>query len=198
MLLSGLSLVGSVQDAIMGRPITAVARFFEVVMMTGGIIAGVAISLRMTGMLGSTLPPINVEVIDLTQLPILMLSGALRRSSTLLPATPSGVRSRAAFLGGAAGSAVSIFVHTTRRRPRDRRSIAATVVGLAGGLMARRALTPPLVVAVAGITPLLPGLSLYRGLYALLNDQVLIGLTACCRHSVSAARWRRASRSANG
>jgi uncharacterized membrane protein YjjB (DUF3815 family) len=52
------------------------------------------------------------------------------------------------------------------------------VVGLAGGLMARRALTPPLVVAVAGITPLLPGLSLYRGLYALLNDQVLIGLTA--------------------
>ncbi|MDJ0114592.1 threonine/serine exporter family protein, partial [Rhodococcus erythropolis] len=43
-LLSGLSLVGSVQDAIMGAPITAVARFFEVVMMTGGIIAGVAIS----------------------------------------------------------------------------------------------------------------------------------------------------------
>ena len=44
--------------------------------------------------------------------------------------------------------------------------------------MARRALTPPLVVVVAGITPLLPGLSLYRGLYALLNNEVVIGLSS--------------------
>ncbi|MBE7194519.1 MAG: threonine/serine exporter family protein, partial [Gordonia polyisoprenivorans] len=34
-----------------------------------------------------------------------------------------------------------------------------------------------LVVAVAGITPLLPGLAVYRGLYGLLNDQTLDGLT---------------------
>ena len=73
---------------------------------------------------------------------------------------------------------MSIFVQTLDVGPVIAAAIAATVVGLAGGLMARRALTPPLVVAVAGITPLLPGLSLYRGLYALLNDQVLIGLTA--------------------
>jgi hypothetical protein len=53
--------------------------------------------------------------------------------------------------------------------------VAATLVGLAGGLMARRALTPPLVVALAGITPLLPGLKVYRGLYALLNDELVIG-----------------------
>ena len=39
-LLSGLSLVGSVQDAITGAPITGVARFFELLLMTGGIIAG--------------------------------------------------------------------------------------------------------------------------------------------------------------
>ena len=176
-LLSGLSLVGSVQDAIMGAPITAVARFFEVVMMTGGIIAGVAISLRMTGMLGSTLPPINVEVSTITQLPILMLSGACASVFYAL-ACYAERRALTAFLGGAAGSGVSIFVQTLDVGPVIAAAIAATVVGLAGGLMARRALTPPLVVAVAGITPLLPGLSLYRGLYALLNDQVLIGLTA--------------------
>ncbi|SLJ82584.1 Uncharacterized conserved protein [Mycobacteroides abscessus subsp. abscessus] len=41
--------------------------------------------------------------------------------------------------------------------------------------MARRAMTPPLVVAVAGITPLLPGLKVYRGLYAVLNDELLLG-----------------------
>ena len=177
-LLSGLSLVGSVQDAIMGAPITAVARFFEVVMMTGGIIAGVAISLRMTGMLGSTLPPINVEVSTITQLPILMLSGACASVFYALACYAERRALTAAFLGGAAGSGVSIFVQTLDVGPVIAAAIAATVVGLAGGLMARRALTPPLVVAVAGITPLLPGLSLYRGLYALLNDQVLIGLTA--------------------
>ena len=44
--------------------------------------------------------------------------------------------------------------------------------------MARRALTPPLVVAVAGITPLLPGLALYRGLYAMLRNQMATGMTA--------------------
>ena len=44
--------------------------------------------------------------------------------------------------------------------------------------MARRALTPPLVVAVAGITPLLPGLALYRGLYAMLRNEMSIGMTA--------------------
>ena len=53
--------------------------------------------------------------------------------------------------------------------------LAATLIGLAGGLMARRALTPPLVVAAAGITPLLPGLKVYRGLYALLEDETLLG-----------------------
>ncbi|WP_261380062.1 threonine/serine exporter family protein, partial [Rhodococcus rhodochrous] len=52
------------------------------------------------------------------------------------------------------------------------------VIGFAGGLMARRALTPPLVVAVAGITPLLPGLALYRGLYAMLRNQMATGMTA--------------------
>ena len=35
---------------------------------------------------------------------------------------------------------------------------------------------PPLVVTIAGITPFLPGLSVYRGLSALTSDQTGIGL----------------------
>nr|CAB0872568.1 amino acid export carrier protein [Corynebacterium diphtheriae] len=31
--------------------------------------------------------------------------------------------------------------------------------------------------AVAGITPMLPGLSIYRGMYAALNEQTLLGFT---------------------
>ena len=56
-------------------------------------------------------------------------------------------------------------------------AIAATAVGFTGGLLARRFLIPPLIVAIAGITPMLPGLAIYRGMYATLNDQTLMGFT---------------------
>ena len=54
-------------------------------------------------------------------------------------------------------------------------AIAATIIGFGGGLLARRFLIPPLLTAVAGITPMLPGLALYRGMYAALNNQLLVG-----------------------
>ncbi|NLE81421.1 MAG: threonine/serine exporter family protein [Rhodococcus sp.] len=177
-LLSGLSLVGSVQDAIMGAPITAAARFFEVVMMTGGIIAGVGLSLRLTGAVGSTLPPINVEISNLARLPVFILAGAFASLFYALACYAERRALTVAWMGGFAGAAVYAITAVIGIGPVIGSAIAATVVGFTGGLLARRALTPPLVVAVAGITPLLPGLSLYRGLYALLNDDPLLGLTA--------------------
>ncbi|MEV0947665.1 threonine/serine exporter family protein [Rhodococcus sp. NPDC049939] len=177
-LLSGLSLVGSVQDAITGAPITASARFFEVLMMTGGIIAGVALSLRLTSLLGSTLPPVNVEVAEPARLPILVMSGAFASLFYALACYAEKRALTAAWIGGAAGALVFMVSQRFGVGPVIASALAATVVGFAGGLIARRALTPPLVVVVAGITPLLPGLSLYRGLYSLLNDEVLIGLSA--------------------
>lgn len=177
-LLSGLSLVGSVQDAITGAPITASARFFEVVMMTGGIIAGVATSLRLAGSIGSTLPPINVDFASITPLPVLVLSGAFASLFYALACYAERRALGAAWLGGAAGSLVYVTAQNSGVGPIFGSAVAATVVGFAGGLMARRALTPPLVVAVAGITPLLPGLSLYRGLYSLLHDEVVLGLSS--------------------
>ncbi|MGW8649020.1 threonine/serine exporter family protein, partial [Nocardia salmonicida] len=57
-LLSGLQLVGSVQDAITGAPITAAARMLEVVMMTAGIVAGIGLALRISTMMGIAVPEI--------------------------------------------------------------------------------------------------------------------------------------------
>ena len=56
--------------------------------------------------------------------------------------------------------------------------IAATMIGLFGGLLARRFRVPPLITAVAGITPLLPGLAIYRGMYAIMHDQMVVGYSA--------------------
>ncbi|QNG17543.1 threonine/serine exporter family protein [Rhodococcus triatomae] len=177
-LLSGLSLVGSVQDAITGAPVTAAARFFEVVMMTGGIIAGVGISLKVTSLFGSTLPPTNVEITALAPMPVLVPAAAFASLSYALACYAERRALPAAWLGGAFGALVFALAAQTNIGPVVGSALAATVVGFAGGLMARRAFTPPLIVAVAGITPLLPGLSIYRGLYGLLDDEVVVGLSS--------------------
>ena len=169
----------SVQDAITGAPITASARFFEVLMMTGGIIAGVATSLKIAAIIGSDLPLIsNTPPPDITEVPTKVLAGAFASLFYALACYAEKRALTAAFLGGFAGALVYLMVQTLATGPIIASAFAATVVGFAGGLMARRALIPPLIVAVAGITPLLPGLSLYRGLYAMLNDQLLLGFSS--------------------
>ena len=54
--------------------------------------------------------------------------------------------------------------------------VAAVVVGIASGLLRRGGRVAPLVVILAGITPLLPGLTAYRGFYQLAVEGVADGL----------------------
>lgn len=56
-------------------------------------------------------------------------------------------------------------------------AFTATIIGLSGGLLSRRFLIPPVITTIAGITPMLPGLTLYRSMYALVQDQMLVGFT---------------------
>ncbi|WP_082393123.1 threonine/serine exporter family protein [Nocardia arizonensis] len=176
-LLSGLSLVGAVQDAITGAPVTASARLLEVVMMTGGIVAGIVLALRLAQVVGATVPAIELTAgRDITDLPVKIVAGAVAAVAFALACYAEKRALAAAAFGGAAGICCFLVVQWADFGPVVAAGVAATVVGLAGGLLARRALTPPLVVAVAGITPLLPGLSVYRGLWALLDDQILLGL----------------------
>ncbi|MEU7143848.1 threonine/serine exporter family protein [Nocardia sp. NPDC046473] len=174
-LLSGLQLVGAVQDGITGAPITATARMLEVMMMTGGIIAGIAIALRVGYMVNATVPPFLLPTGDITDLPVKIVAGAVAALAFALACYAEKRALAAAAGSGAAGTICFLMVQQAGFGPVLSSGVAATVIGMAGGLMARRALTPPLVVAVAGITPLLPGLKLYRGLNALLNDQLVIG-----------------------
>jgi uncharacterized membrane protein YjjB (DUF3815 family) len=177
-LLSGLSLVGSVQDAITGAPITGVARFFELLLMTGGIIAGVGMALRMLETTGLYLPTITTSTqFAAVDVPVRVAAGAV---AALAFAWASYAERRAlpvAFVAGMIGVGVVAGSSFIPVGDVIGSGMAAVCVGMLGGLLARRALTPPLVVAVAGITPLLPGLAVYRGLYGILNEQTLEGLT---------------------
>ncbi|MEU4837965.1 threonine/serine ThrE exporter family protein [Nocardia testacea] len=174
-LLSGLSLVGSVQDAITGAPITAAARMLELLMMTGGIIAGIALTLRIGEMFDATVPLDLSPGHGLTNLPVQVVAGAAAATAFALACYAERRALAAAAGSGAMGTICYLLVITAGFGPVVAAGAAAIVIGLVGGLLARRALTPPLVVALAGITPLLPGLSIYRGLYGLLNDELARG-----------------------
>src|SRR5690606_3874920 len=110
-LLSGLALVGSVQDAITGAPITASARMLEVVMMTGGIIAGIALALRLGVTVGATVPAIDLNAgRDITDLPVKIIAGAAAAAAFALACYAERRALTAAAFGGAAGTICYLFV----------------------------------------------------------------------------------------
>jgi uncharacterized membrane protein YjjB (DUF3815 family) len=51
------------------------------------------------------------------------------------------------------------------------------MIGFAGGVISRRLRIPPLVIAVAGMVPLLPGLTTYRALFELAVERSNSGLS---------------------
>jgi uncharacterized membrane protein YjjP (DUF1212 family) len=167
-LLSGLSTVSAVQDAITGFNVTAAGRTMETALMSAGLIAGVVLALKIAVLLGLQRTPLP-EVVNSTalQLPIVVLGGAGAAACFALAAYATLRATLVAATAGAIGAAVYGALMLTRFDQVSSSAVAATLVGFCGGVLARRLKVTPLVVAVSGITPLLPGLSTYRGLYQL-------------------------------
>ncbi len=178
-LLAGLTLVQSLQDGITGAPVTASARFFETLLFTGGIVAGVGIGIQLSAVVGVTLPPLEaLSAPNFTSSTVRVIAGGFAAAGF---AVASYAEWSSVLLSGVTALAGSAFYYFLLM-PWGVGSVigsavSAIVIGLAGGLLARRFLIPPLITAVAGITPFLPGLSVYRGMYAALNEQMLIGFT---------------------
>ncbi|WP_370950459.1 threonine/serine exporter ThrE family protein [Amycolatopsis sp. cg5] len=165
-LLSGLSTVSAVQDAITGFNVTAAGRTTETVLMSAGLIAGVVLGLKIAVLLGLQRDTLPADLVTTPQqLPIVVLGGA---GASACFALASYATVRALLVGAAAGTIGAAVYGALTLAMIDNISasaIAATLVGFCGGVLARRLKVTPLVVAVSGITPLLPGLSTYRGLY---------------------------------
>jgi uncharacterized membrane protein YjjP (DUF1212 family) len=166
-LLSGLSLVSTVQDAITGYNVTAAGRTMEIVMLTAGLIAGIALALR-TGVLfglqtsmSDPLPPL------ISGVPMQFAAGAGASACFTLASYAPPRALVIAGIAGAIGTTSFGLLTVTGMDPITSSAIAATIVGFGGAVMSRRLRIPPLVVAVSGMTPLLPGWTTYRGLYQL-------------------------------
>ncbi|WJY68766.1 hypothetical protein CAURIS_09460 [Corynebacterium auris] len=180
-LLAGLTLVQSLLDGITGSPVTASARFFQTMLFTGGIVAGVATGIAVSDMLGVGLPPLETMLGTPTfgSAVARIIGGTVAAASfavTCFAERPAvAVSAVAAFAGSVmyyvfllplgAGSLLATFA-------------CAVMIGLGGGLIARRLMINPVITAVAGVTPFLPGAGIYRGMYAMLNEQMVIGVTS--------------------
>ena len=57
-MLAGLTMVQALQDGLTGAPVTGSARFFDTMLVTGGIVAGIALGIELSGMLGIPLPDV--------------------------------------------------------------------------------------------------------------------------------------------
>jgi uncharacterized membrane protein YjjP (DUF1212 family) len=178
-LLAGLSLVGSVGDVISGAPVTAAGRFFELVMMTGATIAGVAFVLHLASRFGAPFVAISADAPPaLAELPARVAFGAASAAAYALACYAERSAAMAAAFGGAAGTIAFLLAQGAGLGAVVASFVAAVPIGLVGRLMERRNLAPPMVVSIAGIVPLLPGLSLLHGIYAILNEQHAVGFAS--------------------
>ena len=164
MLLAGISFMGAIQDALTGFPLTAGARILEAVLATAGVIAGVSGGLTVGRVLGVDLGPLDPGAVTLSDLPVMSVGAAVAASAFAF-ASYAPLRS---LLPIAAIAAVAEGVFSVVQ---DRgfgvawaSATAAVLVGLVSYSVAGRVRVPALVVVVSTIVPLLPGLSIYRGL----------------------------------
>jgi uncharacterized membrane protein YjjP (DUF1212 family) len=164
MLLAGVSFMGAIQDALTGYPLTAGARILEAMLATAGVIAGVSGGLTVGRMIGVDLGHLNPGATTLSDLPVMTLGAAVSAAAFAF-ASYAPLRSLLpiAVVGGLA-EAVYFLVFDRGLGIAWASATAAVVVGVVSYSVAGRVRVPPLAVVVPAIVPLLPGLSIYRGL----------------------------------
>jgi uncharacterized membrane protein YjjP (DUF1212 family) len=170
MLLAGVNFLGAIQDALTGFPVTAGARILEAFLATAGVVAGVSGGLRVADVVGVDLGRLNPGAYAIADPPFMVVGGAVAAAAYAFAAY-APTRSLAP-IAGVAGVAIALYAGAYDRGLGIAWSsaVAALLLGLVAYPVAARTHIPTLVVVAAGITPFLPGLSIYRGLTLLSTD----------------------------
>jgi uncharacterized membrane protein YjjP (DUF1212 family) len=165
-LLAGLSFVGSAEDAINGFPVTAAARAFEVLTLTAGIVVGIAGVLDLAQRADLPLTVADPATSPVPFVVALAAAAGMAGSWALASYARVGAIGIATVTGALAWTTYWV-AGTLGAGPAVASAAAAVVVGFCGESLTDRLQIPPLLVAVCGIVPLLPGLTIYRGLFAI-------------------------------
>ena len=164
MLLAGIGFMGALQDALSGFYLTAGARLTEALLATAGIIAGVSGGLTVAQGIGVEIRRLDPGVGSWESITVMAAGAALCAGAFAFSSYAPG--RIIVPIAGIAAIAILISQSITiqgfgRAWPTG---IAAFFVGLVSFTVAGRFRVPPLVVVVSAVVPMLPGLSIYRGL----------------------------------
>ncbi|HUH52606.1 MAG TPA: threonine/serine exporter family protein [Microbacteriaceae bacterium] len=170
MLLSGIGLTASARDAIDGYYVTATARGLEVLMLTLGLSVGISVVLSASFRLG-----IPVAVSDTLGEGINLVPGMI--GSAIIGvgfALTSYVRFLLVPLMAASASAVfAVYYMVLPLAPEP--GLAPAVAGVVAGVIAyfayRWIKVPEGAMNMVGIIALIPGLAVYRALYAIMGSE---------------------------
>lgn len=169
-MLSGLATVGCFQDAITGYQLTAVSRMLDILLSSAGILAGVFVAVRIGGILGVHVKVAAAEVpAAVVHVPPYMVAGALGAAAAALAGYAPLRAAWAAGIAGAIASLLYFGLQILGANAIGSSFVAAAAAGLVGTLLAPRLRVTPLVIIMAGIVPLVPGLTLFRGFVQLIG-----------------------------
>jgi len=169
MLLAGIGFMGALQDALSGFYVTAGARLTEAMLATAGIIAGVSGGLSVAAVAGVEIGRLDPGTGDLKGLSVMAAGGALAAAAF---AFASYAPKRILVPIGLIAALAMVISQGIARNDLGTVwsvAVAAFVVGLVSYPVSVRLRVPALVVVVSAVVPMLPGLSIYRGL-ALLSE----------------------------
>lgn len=178
-LLSGMAVVGAVQDLLTGYYLTGMARGVEIALFSIGLLVGVTIALRVALAFGVDVS-IAPEIVapGLLSVPVRVVAGGVVAAAAALASYGPMRGIVAASIAGGGGSAAFLMLSYAGFGLVASSFVAATLIGLGGAVLSRHFQLPPLIVAMAGIIPLVPGLTTYRGFVAVVTGDVVGGLSS--------------------
>ncbi len=146
-------------------------------MLSAGLLTGVVLGLKIGFEFGLALEVAGELPTGAGQFSISLLAAAAAAASFSLAGYARLRPLLAAGIAGAAGwGTYGALTQLLSFGPVAATGAAAVVVGIATGLLRRGGGVSPLVVTLAGITPLLPGFAAYRGFYQLAVEGLADGL----------------------
>jgi uncharacterized membrane protein YjjP (DUF1212 family) len=184
-LLPGRAMASAVEDAITGYPVTGAGRLLTVFLSTAGIIVGIAAGLSFTLRLDKALDleltaPNALSFGDQTTvLWVRVICGGIGATCSAVTARvqprhllPAGLLGAVGlFLSG--GLSSSLGLGGFRLGATTAIAVAAIVIGVLGRLIGLRLGAPALVLVVPAVSPLLPGLRIFRGMYDAVSGSII-------------------------
>ncbi|WP_370619724.1 threonine/serine ThrE exporter family protein [Mumia sp. Pv 4-285] len=170
-LLAGIGLMGAMADALTGYPLTANARLLDALLATVGVIAGVAAGLTVAELAGADMGHVEPGATGLAQGSVMTIGAGLAAAAYGLACYAPLRASTAAACVAVCGQAIFLAVDGFSLGQTWAAATAAIVIGTISHGIAGRVRVPPLVLIVPAIVPLLPGVSIYRGLALLAEGE---------------------------